>query len=498
MRTMMIVMCEALAISIIYLGVTSLGKKKARVVDDDNIGGHDDDHDDEDFISQLPDDILISIIDRTPTPSVAVVRTSVLSKRWKNLYKSVSEFDLQCSDLLSRDTYSPSPHAGAVIYSLERFLNLCSASGSRIHSFTIVSCLTDSDRNGFQHCISYLGKLGVEKLVLSLSCTSTHKHSRVSFPYELISETPSLKDLTLFHCSLQSSIKSKCYFLQTLFLVEVTLLPGSLECILSNCLSLHSLTIFCCSCPPKLSVHGPPSLQLKTLNVECCSALTEIELCATNLTTFKCSNYRMVNLIFDHVPQLETMYISFFGVGINMMPYVFGEFPKSLPHIKSLNLTNSGGFGQESVLMAMETFGNLRRLEICVGCMARTDLMALTPYLESCPLLEELLLNLANMQYKVVVERKAAIVVHRKLMKVELSGFVGVDNEIEFASYILKTAVALDQMLIIGCLKVYTQDRGCVWYPKKPWSGKTRKNIEQSLQHQARSNSAKLIIRHQL
>lgn len=57
--------------------------------------------DDKDIISQLPNEILVSIIARMSLKAGA--RTSLLSKRWRNLHKLVTNINISCADLLLSD-----------------------------------------------------------------------------------------------------------------------------------------------------------------------------------------------------------------------------------------------------------------------------------------------------------------------------------------------------------------------------------------------------------
>ncbi|KAH6791705.1 hypothetical protein C2S52_002182, partial [Perilla frutescens var. hirtella] len=445
-----------------------------------------------DIISQLPDDILVSIIARTPTRSA--VSTSILSKRWRTLYKSASNFKLCCSDLLPRCTLAPhDSDFQLIIHRLERFLQLCS--GSKIISFQLKICLTKSYANQFEQCIYSLGKLGVEELILHLSCCT--RPSYLPFSCHLLSKLPSLKYLLLGTCSLLPNLKSICSSLQILHLTFVTIVPGSLECILSNCLGLHSLSIRDSHCPTKLCFHGP-DLQLKTLIMEYCEGTTEIEFYASNLATFEFQNLEMVNFVFGYVPQLETIYLSFKCK--NIMSYVFGKLSEDSPHLKSLTFETEGGFCQLStrhMWMGIKTFCILRRLDLSVYCTPETNLSALTPFLESCPLLQEFHLDLRNMEYdQVDVPRKPVLFLSR-LRKAEITGFCGTTNEIEFALYILKSAASLEQLRIIRCVKYYRGSGRWRTRSNTPWSGVTRERIEQRLQDQALSKTAQLIIRHE-
>lgn len=87
--------------------------------------------------------------------------------------------------------------------------------------------------------------------------------------------------------------------------------------------------------------------------------------------------------------------------------------------------------------------------------------------------------------------------VHSKLKKVEISGFVGTKNYIEFALYILKSATRLEQMCIyramgkffyLGISKFNAFDT--------PWTEDTLGMIHTQLQGQAVSEIAQLTIQH--
>ncbi|KAH6831755.1 hypothetical protein C2S53_008374 [Perilla frutescens var. hirtella] len=448
-----------------------------------------------DIISQLPDDILVSIIARTPTRFA--VSTSILSKRWRNLYKSVSSFTLRCHDLLSPYTRLHDSE-GLIIHRVERFLSLCS--GFKIRYFDLQLCLAESYTNQFEQCIYSLGKSGVEELTLYFSCC--RRPSYTSFSFHLLSKLPSLKHLSLSKCSLQPQphLNRKCYSLQTLHLTCVTLEPGSLECILSNCLLLHSVTIHLCQCPPKLCIRSP-NLKLNTLIITLCIGIREIEFYSSSLITFEFGCQEMARFVFDYVPQLETVCLSNDMNWNNIMSYVVGKLSEDLPHLKSLTFETIGDFDKEStglMSLGMITFSNLRHLDMSVCCTPRTNLLAFTPFLETCPLLEELHFDARNMEdHAVAVRGKPVVLHHPKLRTVEITGFRGTDYEIEFALYILKSAVALEQMFIIRCVRCYSGFGSWRNMYGVPWTEETRNKIQQRLQGQALSKTAKLMMLHE-
>lgn len=161
-------------------------------------------------------------------------------------------------------------------------------------------------------CICFLGKMGVQHLDLLFS-HSVVSTSHITFSCHLLSRMPSLEHLSLSRaCSLQPNLNVKCRSLRIIHLSFVTMSdPGSLDCILSNCVALRVLTIRSSACPPKLCFRGP-NLRLETLNLFHCSKVVEIEACADSLTTFEyaCFGFFEGRLVFDHVPRLES--VSFF------------------------------------------------------------------------------------------------------------------------------------------------------------------------------------------
>ncbi|KAL6526520.1 hypothetical protein OROGR_015610 [Orobanche gracilis] len=426
----------------------------------------------DDMISQLPDDVLISIILSIPTKDA--LRTSILSRRWRNLTRFLPAFDFS-----SRCLYRCTSPSKAIINGVHGFLQRHYAS---IPSFKLCCCMTGSyTHDTFEQCISSLGKLGIKKLILRLSCNQLDPD--FSFSCHLISQMPSLKYFTLRYCSLQPNLQYSCNSLKILELSRVKGPPGSLECILSNCLSLCSLTLKRCNFPSKLCFCGP-NLQLKCLLIHECNGLEEIEFYASNLMILELYSIHMVNLIFEYVPQLESIYLS--AIFEEVMPYVCRTLVNKLPHLKTLLWDNIEDFFE---------FNDLKRLDLAMSHVYTTfNLFALTPLLHSCPLLEEFHFSADGELYNWVDEGNH-VVFHSHLKNVELNRFSGTKEEIGFASYILKSAVSLRLMNISWYPSWYTGFGGWeVGYA--PTSGDAFSKVDESIQqlkHQAVSKAAQVI-----
>ncbi|KAH6755689.1 hypothetical protein C2S53_010158 [Perilla frutescens var. hirtella] len=185
----------------------------------------------------------------------------------------------------------------------------------------------------------------------------------------------------------------------------------------------------------------------------------------------------------------------------NMMPYVFRELAKSLPRLRFLAFsTHHDNFDDQEGMRLMETgiesFSNLRRLELKIYSAAvETNLLALIPFLESCPQLQEFHLNLIGNSFAFYstgaqVDSRKTAVHHLNLNKVQISRFGGTENEMKFPSYILKNAASLEQMHIIWRLKRHPIIQATQYIIAR------HKMMKRKLQEEARCNNAQAIFQY--
>ncbi|GER40605.1 FBD-associated F-box protein [Striga asiatica] len=457
-------------------------------------------------IGELPDCVLISIL--TLLPVKDAIRTSVLSKRWTTLYKFVVHLNLHCHHLdddryrfdisfITRRLFKSSAidihHISSKYFDSRR--------GSKIHSLVFCCCLIKSHRypfpymGGFRALLKYLDNTaGIKKLVVQWCC-SAQPCCRYSFSWvHLLSCMPCLrylefKSIYTWPClpKLHTNMS-----LRNMRLSKVTLLDGALDLILSACLGLCSLRMdyceFRCS---KLHIRGP-NLRLEHLNIEECRGVQEIKLCADNLVTFE---FQSRSKVVDHVPRLQSMYYDVFQQDV--MYHVCVRLPSELPtnQLKSLALVNKYDISKHvihlvSKLARTNTNSNLRQLRLRFSHTAYTTmLLGIIPLLRTCPRLLEFHLDTESVETDgPKAMRPPTAETHSHLKKVEITGFCGFINEIEFALYILENATCLEQMQISRCPK---------WHSDKPrWCQQTRENIRQQLQGRALSETARVTIRH--
>lgn len=80
----------------------------------------------------------------------------------------------------------------------------------------------------------------------------------------------------------------------------------------------------------------------------------------------------------------------------------------------------------------------------------------------------------------------------------EISGFDGTEEELEFALYILKIAVSLETMHIIRCCKRYLGYAAWSNLVENPWSEEIHRMIHTKLHGHAISGTAQVIVRHEV
>ncbi|KAG8380482.1 hypothetical protein BUALT_Bualt06G0019900 [Buddleja alternifolia] len=442
----------------------------------------------EDGLSQLPDEVLCFIISQLPTQDA--VKTSILSRRWRNLYKFTTRVKFHCCDMLGccfrdRDQQKFWMLQQKFLEGVYTFLQL--RSGCKITSFDLSCCSSKFFLNSFCKLFPYFGKVGVEQLNLSYSCSPVPFKSGPTFPcHQLLSATPSLKYLQLAGFFVpKSRFENSCNSLNTLKLYCVTLAPGAVECILTNCLSLKSLALLCCALPTKLCIHGS-NLLLEFLMVEYCDNLEEINLHAVNLITFEYMDVKMSEIVFNHVPLLQNISISMYGD--NAIPYVFGKLTKDLHQLKRLSFSTSPKYyqGLDEIPGVINTLSNIKELVLLVASELEFDLRKISLFLDACTVLQKFSLVTKGAAFDGQRVAKTSGVHHSQLKEVEFCRFTGTKTEVDFALYILKTAVVLERMYI-GIYPLLSTKSEPLWDEEK------QNMIRKQFQEQALSKNVVVI-----
>ncbi|XP_075478982.1 F-box/LRR-repeat protein At3g03360-like [Primulina tabacum] len=242
----------------------------------------------EDRISQLPDDVICYIISQLSTG--AAVRTSILSRRWRHVYTLINQVRFYCFQLHHGSYCHPTLTRKEEIQrkfaqGVDTFLQ--HHSGFKVMSFELVCCFRGCILDTFRKWMNSVGTLGVEQLTIGF-CPITNVRDPPVFSTDFLTEAPSVKHLWLRGGSFLIPNKNS---LQVLRLDNIVFTSEAVQCMLSHCSSLQSLSLRYCELPSKLRIHGP-DLQLKSLTIYQCKFVQEIDLSATNLINFEIYNSR--------------------------------------------------------------------------------------------------------------------------------------------------------------------------------------------------------------
>ncbi|CAL8170729.1 unnamed protein product [Prunus armeniaca] len=167
-------------------------------------------HNDKDHISALPDDVLHTIVNLLSMRDA--IRTSKLSRRWKNIYAHKSRLEFDWPNIISNyaNTYT---HGMVSIRNVRYFQRsieavLASHSGTKIESFKVQCCIGNEHPRYFKGWINFS-----VTLELAFSCDELSERTDwttidcYNFPTHLLlisGEGSKLRHLSLRTCKLRA------------------------------------------------------------------------------------------------------------------------------------------------------------------------------------------------------------------------------------------------------------------------------------------------------
>ncbi|XP_065858946.1 putative FBD-associated F-box protein At5g56690 [Euphorbia lathyris] len=383
--------------------------------------------DDIDYISWLPDDLLLIILSKLNIREGAI--TTVLSTRWRNLWTLPSSiFRFDASDLIPTNThyvqqYVKDYQATAINIKFEVMVDKI----LRQHSGEVIDQLYIS----YIPCYYEANKIIPRKPLVKVDS------------WIEIAKRKSVRTLDLSF----ERFKSSCYEFRSLkSLTSTTLLslvtlrlkfPPALSSIqisrfLSSFPNLEELSIVMPNCRlNRLRIEGP-SLKLKHLEL-IGLGISFLSISAPNLVSFNFAGYRKIaEVCLENTPLLTLLSYSEFNYCKRQETNLL-ERSSSTPQFRI-------------ILRIPAELRNLKQLNFTLGKAANGGLYSFFSLLEASPCLCKLWLNLGLFTCPLIPNQRLGI--NQCLEEVEIDGFSGFDNEAQLVMCIAQFSPLLKKIKI--------------------------------------------------
>ncbi|KAK8576396.1 hypothetical protein V6N13_090869 [Hibiscus sabdariffa] len=442
-------------------------------------------HDEKDIrdrISGLSDDVLVKILSFLPSEE-AVLKTSFLSHRWKQLWESLPvSFNFDGLIPVRYGAYAKSfensndyrcMKGGDRKREICKFVGwvnhvLIAHQGSTIDELRVRFYL-DQDSWGYvDKWIEIAMKKKVKKLELDFLYFPRFPRAYYPFSQQCFCGSEFLTSLCLKHVGVSDDV---------------------IGWILSNCPMLECLHIERSPLLRDLKVSGS-SLRLKHLHLSKGHYVQTVEISAPNLVSLEYEEEDQI-LHIRHAPKLtELCYFSRFYSTYYNLP----QLSKYLPQLVTLRLSLE--LPLQERIEELPTCTNLRHLSCKVAIGFGMRLFTLGSLIEASPFLHKFTLEITN-KYKIKkCLRKVPKVVdrppHMYLKELEVIGFLGQPMETEFVACLIKSAINLEKIVIHTCLLDYLDRK--ISYSKE--FIETTRQMAHKLAHQLTENhpEAELIL----
>ncbi|CAI9105143.1 OLC1v1004002C1 [Oldenlandia corymbosa var. corymbosa] len=398
----------------------------------------------EDRISELPDEILSLILSFLTLKEAG--RTSILSKRWKHVWKYVPDLDFNAFTTLC-EMVTGEDYLDRIIRERPKFVNwvnkvLQSHQIPILNKFRIYCDLHDSFHSELNKWLVHAFDKRVQQLEINLSHhgpiynLSTHgRHWDTIRIHESYVFNP-----TIFAQRSWNSLKE-------LILKRVLVSGVTVEFLLHNCNNLESLGVHASGHLRSLKVCGP-SIALQHLEINFCPLNTVI-ISDVNLISLKIGRHRA--LVLKNVPKLV-------HIGILSCSYVVKDFvcqfscyfSKLVVLFLCLDPNQAREFD-----VKLPQLPALKQLSLKFLLLFKESMLGLTSFFRASPNLEKFVIK-PGYSSAVRTNREPENVVYypvQHLRVVEIIGYRGRSIELDLVKYFLESAVSLKKIIVDPCFK---------------------------------------------
>lgn len=291
-----------------------------------------------DFVSRMPDDILITILSRLPLKEA--VTTSILSIRWRYIWCQIDSLDFDANEKLDKIAVDSKLR----VVERPKYINWVNRvtrqhKGPTIDEFRICFDLDKTSKSAVDKWVDFAISKRVRKLELDLLENGEMLRQaprNYVFPVKIFDRSSGLsvkrKPLTFSKtvCGKEMEIK----FLKSLFLKCVNVSEEALAKLLSNCTGLQQLSIHGSGDLVNVKICGK-ALVLKYFEIVFCFGVKSIKIKDANLESFSYLGPG-ITIKLSNLPMLKEISI---GEGYSGFENnVFGQISCCVSHLQILTL----------------------------------------------------------------------------------------------------------------------------------------------------------------
>ncbi|TVU12324.1 hypothetical protein EJB05_45962, partial [Eragrostis curvula] len=383
-----------------------------------------------DQVINLPEDLQSIILSKLPLKEV--VRTSVLSSKWRRLWTVCPKLRFDGTAMSSKKMDGKR----CKLQYTRQFINTVNAVLQQYHGRAVeeLAIKFEFDTLLVDHLNNWVG-----------FAASSYTNTSSLFNF-LTEEAYIIYSRFIFALYLPNYLHNSVFpKLQKLDLHKVKITAKDFQDMLSNCCALEWVSIVFCKMDGELKVHSPLPY-LVHLNVEFCE-LTKMELCAVKLRAFVYKG-SAVPIKFREVSELENAKILLCGV-------TFGDVIPALANVLTSvqNLTLIFFVHPPKVPCLMENrceFSHLKHLQLLLSYKLDIDNLSLVPFLGSAPFIEKLDIHFSSIFGFFYLEGESIRRFehrHNYLKDMCITGFKASNGQVEFLAHIVLNTPSLEVLI---------------------------------------------------
>ncbi|RZB62613.1 Jacalin-related lectin 19 isoform L [Glycine soja] len=235
-----------------------------------------------DRISQFPDHVIHHILSHLRNVNDAI-RTSVLSKRWRELWYSYSVLIFDERKFAAKIGHEDSSNKGMMFRDYVSN-SLLTSNAKNLQIRKLVLHMTSFDLLEDAPCLELWLNIAIYRNIKELDLHVGIKNGECYTLPQTVFSSKTLTGIRLSGCKLGTCNNIKLPYLQKLYLRKIPLVENFIQNLISCCHSVEDLRIIKCSGLKHLHVSN--LIRLKRAEIHHCIQLKKVEISAPNLDTF--------------------------------------------------------------------------------------------------------------------------------------------------------------------------------------------------------------------